>query len=145
MKRLLEFFLGMSLGAFLMGGVMVIRSLDRVTRQTKQGTVEMRAAFKERSELIKCLKCVTDLNTAQAELKLCSVLSNADYYVWEVHALSKDPGRLEPEAAVKLCDSMPAHSTMRVGTGLASYGLWNDPSGQLTLGCQYAHTREPPP
>ena len=140
-----KFVLAALLGACLMAAILTIVSLDRTTRQTRRGAAEVSEALKERATLIKCLKCETDLNASRAELKLCSVLSNADYYVWEVHALSKDPGRLEPAAAITLCDSMPAHSTYRAGTSLASYNLWNDPGGQLMLGCQYAHTRETPP
>jgi hypothetical protein len=137
-----QFVTGVLLGICLGIAWSIYKDLDHLTKRIQSDTALMKTCLQTRSNWI---GCEAKRLKAEQELNACKTIPDkTDYVLWEVHALSKDPGRLEPEAGQKLCDEVGTHSTLRAGTRLAAYNFWDEPSGQPMLGCRYIKPKEEP-
>jgi hypothetical protein len=138
----MQFVAGLLLGLCLGVAWSIHQDIDRLTQRIQVDTEITKKIIRQRTE---SLGCELQLGSTQKQLADCmSIVGKVDYILWEVHALKKDPGRLEPESGDKLCAEVGSHSTLRAGTTLRAYNFWNEPDGQPMLGCRYTKGKEEP-
>lgn len=75
-----------------------------------------------------------------------SLVQHAEYYLWEVHALDRDPRTsLGDDTTLEhTCETIGDRSVLRDNTELHGYSLWNDATGHLKLGCRFVRRKEQP-